>query len=149
MASMNVGVGEVSVGRGSDILTSSGIGSCVVVSVYDRKQRTGAMAHALLPSASAWADPSDTKYVDAAIDAMIAKVIAHGAGRGHLVAKIVGGANMFVDFGSGIGTQNVTAAKEKLKAEGIELVGQCVGGVLGRSVEFCTASGAMRVTVSF
>jgi len=149
MGTMNVSVGQVSVGKGSDILTSSGIGSCVVVSLYDRMQRTGAMAHALLPLASAGAALPDAKYVDAAIDAMIAELVAHGAARDRLVAKIVGGANMFADFGSGIGAKNVAAAKEKLKAESIEVVGECVGGVLGRSVEFCTASGGMSVTQRF
>jgi chemotaxis protein CheD len=149
MASIDVSVGQVFVGKESDILTASGIGSCVVVSLYDRKQRTGAMAHALLPSASTVAAPPDAKYVDAAIDAMIAKLVAHGADKEHLAAKIVGGANMFANFGAGIGIQNVAAAREKLKAEGITVLGECVGGGVGRSVKFDTASGLMSVIQTF
>ena len=151
MASMNISVGQIAVGTRSDILTTSGVGSCVVVVLYDRKQKVGAMAHALLSSAVDRSRPSplDTQYVEAAIDAMIAELGGGGAEKERLVAKLVGGANMFAEFGADIGARNVAAAREKLKAEGIEVVEECVGGVHGRSVEFCAASGVMSVIGKF
>lgn len=43
--------------------------------------------------------------------------------------------------------ENVLAVKEKLRKEGIPLAGEVVGGSVGRSVEFDTASGIVTVRV--
>ncbi|ODS34521.1 MAG: chemotaxis protein, partial [Candidatus Scalindua rubra] len=60
-------------------------------------------------------------------------------------AKLIGGANMFTAFKSNIGKETVLSAKEKLKKEGVNLIGEVVGGSQGRSVEFCIASGIVTV----
>ena len=87
--------------------------------------------------------------MDAAIDAMLERMTAYGVKRADLDAKIVGGANMFADFQSNVGRDNVAAAKAKLAAEGIYLAGESVGGNIGRSVEFCTASGLITTKTRF
>jgi len=56
---------------------------------------------------------------------------------------------MFSAFESDIGKDNVSSAKEKLKKEGIKIVGEVVGGSQGRSVEFSVASGIVTVKVKF
>ena len=150
---VEVRVGEMTLAEGSGTLRASGVGSCVVVTLYDRKRRIAVMAHSLLPSAPSHhnnkSPAADAKYVDAAIDAMLAKISVRGVTRKDLEAKIVGGANMFAAFQSNVGADNVAAAKAKLKAEGIELVGEVVGGHIGRSVEFCVASGLVTTKTKF
>lgn len=64
--------------------------------------------------------------------------------------KIFGAANMFpslIHESFSTGEENVLAVKEKLRKEGIPLVGEVVGGSVGRSVEFNTASGIITVRV--
>jgi chemotaxis protein CheD len=76
----------------------------------------------------------------------------HGAKREDLEAKLIGGANMFPSFILGtddIGKENVLSAKDKLKKEGIRIVGECVGGSQGRSVEFSPTTGVVTVKTKF
>ena len=150
---IEVRVGETAVAKGSGTLLASGVGSCVIVTLYDPKRRVAALAHALLPPSPHRRDEEssarDAKYVDAAIDVMLERMFACGAKRKNLEAKIVGGANMFAEFQSNVGRDNVAAAKAKLGAEGIELAGESTGGNVGRSVEFCVASGIMTAKTSF
>lgn len=150
---VEVHVGEMAAAQGSGTLCASGIGSCVIVTLYDRTRRVGALAHALLPTSPGPRDEKssagDTKYVDAAIDKMLERMSAYGVKKKNLEAKIAGGANMFAEFQSNVGKDNVAAARAKLKAEGIELVGEVVGGHIGRSVEFCVASGIVTAKTKF
>ena len=150
---VEVRVGETAAGEGSGTLRAAGVGSCVIVTLYDPKRRVGALAHALLPTSPRprddGASAGDAKYVDAAIDAMLEKMRAYGAKKKDLEAKIVGGANMFAAFQSNVGKDNVAAARAKLEAEGIELVGESVGGNMGRSVQFCVASGIVTAETKF
>lgn len=161
MADIEVKMGEIAVDAGKDNLTASGIGSCVVITFYDPKHKTGMMAHTMLPSRNEgqkmrekerrYADIGirGAKYVDIAIEEMLRMMEAKGAKRKDLEAKIVGGANMFSAFESDIGRDNILEVKEKLKMEGIRILGECVGGSQGRSVEFSLPSGIVTVKTKF
>ena len=74
---------------------------------------------------------------------------ALGAERIDIEAKLVGGANMFGLSSSDIGRENVLSAKKKLKEAGIKLIGESIGGSVGRSVEFSVATGIVTVKISF
>ena len=52
--------------------------------------------------------------------------------------KLVGESNMFSECESHIGGDNVPIVKEKLKKEGIKLIGEVVGDTFGRSLLFFT-----------
>ena len=134
MSDIEVYVGEYKVAKDSDNLTASGIGSCMVTTLFDPKLNIGAMSHSML-----------TAQISEHIDEMLSKLCSLGSSRGNIEAKLVGGANMFPALESNIGMQNVLSAKEKLKKEGIKLCGEAVGGSVGRSAEFCTASGIVTV----
>lgn len=146
-----VDTAEVKVTKTLNKLVALGVGSCVVVMLYDPKLKIGAMAHAMLPdSTSCVPNSSLFKFADLAIDEMIRKMESLGSQRQNVEAKIVGGANMFPSLRNDslrAGEGNVQAVKEKLKKEGITLAGEVVGGSVGRSVEFDTASGIVTVRV--
>lgn len=136
------------------VLRSSGIGSCIVITLYDPLKRVGALAHPMLssfvPLSGTTADKAEDslRYVDAAIDAMIAALEKLGARKTRLEAKIVGGANMFKVFDSSpesIGIQNVEAAKAKLEQEGVNIVTNDTGGNIGRSITFDLTTGLVEV----
>lgn len=160
---IEVNIGKIAVSNDSANLVSSGIGSCLVITLYDAKRLIGALAHAMLPTRdssfvargssyqSRIPNPEirDTKYVDMAIDEMLQRMEYMGSRREDIEAKLVGGANMFSAFEHDIGKENVLSAKEKLKKEGIKFVGEAVGGSQGRSVEFSASSGIITVKVKF
>ena len=148
-----VPVGEIAVASGQDDLAAAGIGSCVVVALYDPKNKIAALAHTMLPTKEPAPLATDTRYIDIAITQMLKKMQELGAGKQNIEAKLIGGANMF--FASepsgtnNIGKQNIVSARENLRKNGIPIVGECVGGSQGRSVEFSTANGIVTVKTKF
>ncbi len=151
MKRAEVDMGHVRVSGSGETLTASGVGSCLVITLYDPAHRIGGMAHAMLPPASRapGRNGRDTKYTDAAIDELLRRLSARGADTRRLEAKIVGGADMFPDLKSDIGEANVASAKEKLASENIRLAAESVGGSIGQSVEFCSVSGIVTVKKKF
>jgi len=159
---------------------SSGVGSCLVITLYDPKLQIGALAHTMVPSSAkreteygqsmsarlssktlsdgqaclvkerVSTKTKESKYVDVAIDQMLKGLAVRGAKRQDLEAKLIGGANMFPSIATDdIGKDNVLSAKDKLKAEGIRIVGECVGGSQGRSIEFSPTTGIVTVKIKF
>lgn len=131
-------------------LTSTGIGSCLVITLYDPKLKLGALAHPMLSAESRRDNTQpDPIYIDTAIEQMLEKLLFYGAVRERLEAKIVGAANMFAAFKWDVPRDNISCAREKFKKEGIRLVGECVGGSIGRSVEFALDTGIVTVKTKF
>ena len=180
MADIEVHMGDIAVIEGSHNLISLGIGSCLVITLYDPNLQIGALAHAMVPSRAkrdleykqrlatslsfeassinqaclvaerVATKTEDTKYVDVAIDQILKGLETKGAKKEHLEAKLIGGANMFpAIYTDDIGRDNVLIAKQKLKAEGIKIIGECVGGTQGRSVEFSPTTGVVTVKIKF
>lgn len=144
-----VRMGEIAVAKGDATLLASGVGSCLVVMLHDRRGRIGGLAHALLPKADSKPLSGDATYVDEAIDKLLDRMEALGAARAGIEARLVGGANMFKAFKTDMGTKNISSAREKLDKAGIAIIGECVGGAQGRSLEFSVASGIVTVKTKF
>ncbi|MBU4347358.1 MAG: chemotaxis protein CheD [Elusimicrobia bacterium] len=166
---IEVSMSDMKIATNPHILRSSGIGSCVVITLYDPIGRIGAMAHSMLPAAtqknaeinaeerrrdqrSSALDSANfsasLRYVEDAIDAMIVELAKLGAPKERMEAKLVGGASMFEVFDknpNSIGTQNVEAAKKKLEEEGIKVVATDTGENCGRSADFDLTTGIVEV----
>ena len=147
MKEIEVHMGHWQVPERPVTLSAPGVGSCLAVTLYDRKRRTGGLAHAMLPCRDGASNEraNDARYVDVAIHEMVQRMLGHGSQREDIEAKIVGGANMFTGLEHDIGSENVSSARAALKRENITLVTECVGGTNGRSVEFSPASGVVTV----
>jgi chemotaxis protein CheD len=180
MADIEVRMREAAIAPGNYNIVTSGVGSCLVITLYDHKLRIGALAHTMLPSKARYdtdyekslsasslvgasssgqrcmvaertsVKAEDAKYIDVAIDKMLRGLYAKGAKREDLEAKLIGGAKMFPSLMSDdIGKANVLSARDKLKNEGVRIVGECVGGTQGRSVEFSPTTGVVAVKTKF
>ncbi len=149
MADFEVKMGDVMATNNTDNLVASAIGSCLMISLYDPKRKIGALAHTMLAHQPTDEEGRDTKYVHCAIEEMLERMLALGARREELEAKLAGGANLFTAFDADIGKENVLSAKGKLKKEGVKLVGESVGGSIGISVEFSATSGVLTVKIKF
>ncbi|ADQ67603.1 chemoreceptor glutamine deamidase CheD [Halogeometricum borinquense DSM 11551] len=140
-----VGIADYAVATGNATLTTSGLGSCVGIALYDSQAGVGGLAHAMLPYADG--DTDEAKYADTAIRALLEAMVEKGAKRRRIRAKIAGGSTMF-EFSSAdgsIGERNAVAAKETLAREDIDLVAEDVGGEHGRSLELDVSNGNLEV----
>lgn len=148
----NVRVADLVTGRGEGTLSALGLGSCVAIVLYDATTRAGGMAHVLLPSAPPKARDFHVpgRYAQSAVPALLDAVLALGASRAALTARIAGGASMFTNLmAPGLihtGERNVLATREALHSRGIPVTGEWVGGDFGRTVVFDLATG--KVTAS-
>lgn len=119
------------------------LGSCVSVCVWDPFSRIGGINHYLLPSGSAEAP---LRFGDVATHALVAELLALGAGRSGLKAKVFGGsciADVFVRRGAGhLGEENVERALEALRADGVPVEARDTGGRRGRKLIFHTDDGS-------
>lgn len=146
MAKVEVRMGEYAVAK-EGVLTGTGIGSCLLICLYDPKAKTGGMAHALLPKRGE--QKESAKFADSAISIMLAEMEKLGADRSRIEARLIGGAKMFQsqikDSLLAIGAKNVQSARETLEKEKIRLIGEDTGGNHGRSAEFDLANGVITV----
>jgi chemotaxis protein CheD len=144
---------EINVGGGAVashpyILTSTGIGSCVVVALYDIRRKVGGTAHIMLPEHPCSSrNNSAYAYADMAIEKLLQEMQHRGAKLPDIVAKFAGGAKMFSysDNEKSIGEQNVEKVREVLGIQGISIRGEDTGGSYGRSIEFYLDTGKMIV----
>jgi chemotaxis protein CheD len=151
LAQLPVRIGELKVGSGASLLFTLGLGSCVAIVLHDAVAGVGGLAHPMLPEpGNGHPAGSPTRYVSRAVPDLIGAMIAAGAVRERLRARLVGGASMFRDMleseGLRLGRRNVEAAHEALAREGITVTAQEVFGTYGRSVFLHTSSGELLVT---
>ena len=141
-----VGLGEAFVSRDAGlVLTCIGIGSCVAISVFDPLLRVGGMAHMVLPESDGKEIGFRAKYVDAGIPFLIEELLKHGANKSRMIAKMAGGARMFLVPGDNgrlnIGERNIAMTEQVLARHGIPIAAADVGGDCGRSVYLYVETG--------
>ena len=131
-------------------IISYGLGSCIGISLYDPQAKVGGLLHIMLPD-SKQARPSDNpaKFADTGLPLMLKDVLALGAVKRRLVAKMAGGAQMFAFANATdimrVGARNAAAAKEVLGQLGIPIVAEDTGGTYGRTVSINLESGSYHV----
>lgn len=149
---LHVGIAELEVARAPARLRALALGSCVAVVLHDPVAKVGGLAHVLLPSPSVARPRPDqpARFAPGAVATLLEGLLAIGAERSRLTARLVGGASMFTALQPPgtmqMGERNVTAAREALHRHGLRLVGEVVGGDFGRSVDFEIETGRLIVT---
>ena len=141
---------DYKVGRAPATLISYGLGSCIGISLYDPQRKIGGLLHIMLPdSTQARASDNPAKFADTGIPLMINDVIALGASRRSLVAKIAGGAQMFAFSNATdimkVGNRNAETCKQILKRNGIRVIAENTGGNYGRTVSIDLNNGSYKV----
>ncbi|WP_029321676.1 chemotaxis protein CheD [Butyrivibrio sp. AE3004] len=143
---IKVGMADLNICVSPDGITTLGLGSCVGIAVRDPVTKIGGLAHIMLPDSKEIKNNSNIpKFADTGIDELIKQVVAKGASKSRLVAKIAGGAQMFA-FNSAnatmrVGERNVAATIKKLKELGIPILAQDTGDSYGRTVIFYPENG--------
>lgn len=143
---IKVGMADLKVCVKPDTITTLGLGSCVGIAVRDPITGIGGLAHVMLPDSKQIKDNSNIpKFADTGIEELVRCVVAAGASRSRLVAKIAGGAQMFAFQNKSnlvrVGERNVEASKAKLKELGIPILAEDTGENYGRTVVFSPETG--------
>lgn len=148
---IKVGMADLKACTAPDALTTLGLGSCVGVCLYDSATKITGMAHVMLPDSTQISKETNrAKFADTGIEDLISEMVKLGAAKNRMTAKIAGGAQMF-SFNSSvgdlmrIGDRNVLAVKEKLKNEGIPVIAEDTGLNYGRTIEFYSETGELKV----
>ena len=128
---IKVGMADLKLCKSPDAITTLGLGSCIGISMYDPTTKIGGLAHVMLPDSTEIKNNTNIpKFADTGTEELVKRVVAKGANRSRLVAKIAGGAQMFA-FNSNnatmrVGERNVLAVLKKLKEMNIPLsISQC------------------------
>ena len=127
-------------------LVTTILGSCVAVCLYDPTMQIGGLNHYMLPlwNGQGLASP---RYGNIAIERLLEKMSSLGCLKNHLQAKVFGGGEVIQTSGVtqfNIGARNIKLAMEMLEELKIPVVGQSVGGKLGRKILFNTETFEVR-----
>lgn len=147
---ITVGISDLNVAKGDDILVTYALGSCIGICLYDSVNKIAGLSHIMLPSSTlSVAGGNEMKFADTAIPLLLKKMTAIGAKQIQIKAKIAGGAQMFImdknSSVSNIGQRNAIAVKEVLSKLRIPIMAEDTGKNYGRTLYFGAADGIMKI----
>lgn len=141
-----VGIGDCAIARSPVKIKTSGLGSCLGITLYDKQEKIGGLLHTMLPNIKdARMKDNPAKFTDAGIEYLVAEIIRRGGAREKLEAKIVGGAGMFENSRLNIGERNIKSARETMKKLGVSVIAEDTGKNYGRTVIFDTFNGDLLI----
>jgi chemotaxis protein CheD len=145
---LKVGIAEYQVTtEPAAVLTTSGLGSCIGIGLYDERTGAAGLVHVMLPTAEDVEGGNRAKFADTGIAELVEALEAAGASKRTMRAKIAGGSDMldFSENGSSIGTRNLDQVRESLSEYDIPIAGEDVGGDHGRSIRLEADTGDLVV----
>ncbi|WP_454190592.1 chemotaxis protein CheD [Paenibacillus sp. Marseille-Q7038] len=148
---VKVGMADLNIITEPGIIRTTGLGSCVGVTLYDPLAKVAGMAHVMLPSSSIAREGilNKAKYADTAIVEMVEKMMGAGASSSRLIAKMAGGSQMFQFAGTGdtlrIGPRNTEVCKQMIRELRIPLLAEDCGGSHGRTIEIDRDTGILTI----
>ncbi len=132
-----VNTGKVKSGDRNTTLNSGAIGSCVVVCVYNSIEKTGAMAHIMLPDAAPEGKEfKNSRYAANAIRKLLILMKKEEGQENEMETCIIGGANVLKRTNDTIGKKNIDSVEKLLEEKGIRICVKAVGGYERRTVVF-------------
>ncbi len=147
-----VGVSELRVsGNTDETIVTYALGSCLGITVYDKKNQIGGLLHVMLPLSKA--DPEKAKkkpemYVDTGVARLLQLCFEKGAEKKNLVISVAGGASMKQsdreDYFK-IGKRNFTILRKLLWKNGLMIDQQQVGGNISRTMSMRISDGLVSV----
>lgn len=144
---VKVMLGQHAISNRPDEMLVTTLGSCVAACIRDPVTTLGGMNHFLLPEVPDSQDNSlsaAARYGSVAMELLINDILAHGGRRNRLEVKVFGGAKV-IDSSLDVGAKNAEFVLDYIRREGLDLVGQDLGGTSARRVIFFPVTGrAMR-----
>ena len=135
--------GEYQISTRPGLVLSTLLGSCVAMCLHDPIARMGGMNHFLLPGPDADDCDGSLRYGAHAMELLVNGLLATGARRSQLRAKLFGGARMLAGL-TDLGSRNADFAEDYLRREKIAYTGGSLRGDRGRRIEFWPHTGRTR-----
>lgn len=148
MRMVHVGVGEAAWGESVGKLSTSGLGSCVAVAIYDRVSRLGGLIHYQLPSETDAERGRAQPFLFCTPGLLVFSQLltAHGCIAARSTVAIAGGAQIVAAVAeSAIGPLNADAARATLRQLGYAITRECIGGRVSRSLVLDLQTGSITV----
>lgn len=147
---IKVGMADLKTCVSPDGVTTLGLGSCVGIALRDPVTKIGGLAHIMLPNSKEIRNSSQNiaKFADTGIVELIRQMEKLGAKKERMVAKIAGGAAMFLTSRADVvqvGKRNVDATVEKLRELKIPILANDTGKDYGRTVTFYPETGEFHI----
>lgn len=151
-----VGMADLQVQKGGGLFTCVGLGSCIGFCALDPVTSVAGVVHVMLPEAF---DRNNVdkigKFADTGVPELLRQMEKQGAVLRRLNVALIGGAQVF-KFGApgampkmDVGLRNIEAVRSEVKKSNLKIVGEDVGGSLGRTLNLDISTGQIRVrTVS-
>lgn len=141
-----VGISEMLVSKNpNDVLITYSLGSCVGVTVYDPVAMVGGMIHCMLPLSSIDRDKAEKlpcMFVDTGISALLSEMFEAGAGKGRMVTKVAGCAELMDDKKIfKIGERNYAVLRKLLWKNSILIKAEHIGGQISRTLSLDVRTG--------
>ncbi len=130
--------GEIYVTTNKDIIITTLLGSCVAVCLMDEFNSVYGLNHFMLPMTEVKRRGASKigKYGVDAMELLLKRMIAKGANKSYLKAKIFGGGQVINTRYNNVAQKNIQFAQNYLKKVGIEIIAQDIGGNCGRKIYF-------------
>ncbi|WP_145408823.1 chemotaxis protein CheD [Paenibacillus xylanexedens] len=148
---VKVGMADLNIAHLPGIIRTTGLGSCVGLTMYDPQLKLAGMAHVMLPTSDIAREGNlnRAKYADTALPELLEKMVKLGASQSRIVSKMAGGSQMFAFSGAGdtmrIGPRNADSCREWLEKLGIPLLAEDTGGNYGRTIEMDCETGLLTI----
>ena len=142
----HVGMGEVKIGRTTEILQAT-LGSCVGIAfIWPEGQRCG-LAHCLLPESPSNIGRIGARYVSQAVPSLLLLMGIKESDYADVQVIIAGGASMFParSASANVGRQNIFAAEKYIQQYGMQVVHSDVGGRRARQIRVDCAGGEFAI----
>lgn len=130
---INVATGEIKFGQHDQELVSLGIGSCIVVTMYDHKTKIGIMLHIMLPGKAPKYEKIKTKYAFDAICTAINIFTKRKIPINRLSICLIGAGNVLKDKNDSICRNNIYSVKDILRSKSLQINGEVLGKTFRRT----------------
>lgn len=140
--------GEIKIGTGSDVLTSSPLGSCIAVIAYDAQRKIGGVAHIMLPGKSPEKNKHDkNKYAIDAIETLLSKLYESGVQDSDIEVCLVGGANVLKKENETLTHDIIDSVWKAIEERKIKIRANSLGGFERRGVTLDIKTGMVSYTI--
>lgn len=146
-----VGIADLAVARGGDLVVTHALGSCLGIVAHDPVAGVGGMLHVMLPNSSINREKAADKpamFVDTGVPLLFQKCYRLGAEKERMIVKVAGGAGRASPGEPDsfqIGKRNLLMLRKLLWKNGVLIRGQDVGGTISRDVLYDVATGEVKI----
>lgn len=145
---IKVGMADLNIGSQDSLIRTTGLGSCVGLTLFDPGKRLAGMAHVMLPSSDIAREGqmNIAKFADTAVPELLSRLLALGAVGAGLWPRWPEARRCSHFPGSDtmrIGPRNVESCKLALDALNIPLIAEDTGGNYGRTIEIACNTGVL------